>query len=61
MNNCGSLSIKPFITGSCGTVLDHLGFDHYLDIIFNNIGLKTEFGVKGSDFYMNITPFDSCL
>ncbi|MFO7723573.1 MAG: hypothetical protein R6V49_10170 [Bacteroidales bacterium] len=61
MNNCGALQVKPYVTGSCGKVLDAIGLGELMDIISNYISIKTEFGVSGSDFYMSITPFATCL
>lgn len=61
MNNCGALQVKPFVTGSCGTVLDKIGLGELLEVISNNISIKTEFGVNGSKFYMIVVPFSSCL
>lgn len=60
MNTCGSLAIKPYVTGSCGSVLDYLGLGSIMDIISNSISAKVEFGVQGSNFYMNLAPFDTC-
>jgi hypothetical protein len=61
MNNCGALQVKPYVTGSCGTVLDKIGLGELLDVISNKISIKTEFGVIGSDFYMTVKPFATCL
>jgi TANFOR domain-containing protein len=61
MNNCGAIQVKPYVTGSCGVVLNKIGLGELLEVISNKISIKTEFGVNGSDFYMTLEPFETCL
>ncbi len=61
LNNCGSVKVKPVVTGSCGMVLNKIGLQTIFDIISNAISIKADFGLNGSDFYMKLTPIASCL
>jgi len=60
MNNCGSLALQTYVTGSCGSVLDYLGLGELMDIITSNISAKLEFGITGTDIHMDFVPFATC-
>lgn len=60
MNNCGSLALQTYVTGSCGSVLDYLGLGNLLDIITSNISAKIEFGITGTEIHMDFVPFATC-